>query len=244
MRVGLGVLALLAVLATAGDAGSGPSLPPATTAGPSTTRQVPITVVPPSPVTAPVTPSPTSAPTSAPTPHEACLLRAVFGDPGDSPYRLPFPPEAGYTVLQSYCVDEGSHETQLAYDFFMPRGSTVVAARAGVVREVVENVADDAHTSRLNYLLIQHEDGTVAFYAHLQQDGALVGVGDQVAAGEPIAVGGASGRTHGSGVLHFGVYRAYPPREERDLAVNFSNAEGMLDARGGLRTGAFYRALP
>ncbi|MFH1330223.1 MAG: M23 family metallopeptidase [Actinomycetota bacterium] len=147
-------------------------------------------------------------------------------------------------MLQSYCTDDGRHETQLAYDFFMPLGSPVVAARAGVVREVVENVADDAHTSRLNYLLIAHEDGTVAFYAHLQQDGALVAVADEVVAGEPIALSGASRRTHGSGVLHFGVYRSYPPREERDLPVSFSNAEGPLDARGGLRSGAFYRALP
>lgn len=189
-------------------------------------------------------PAPSSSTTTSTTPVEGCLARAVFGDPAASPYRLPYPSGAGYTILQAYCVDEGSHETQLAYDFFMPIGSVVVAARAGVVIEVVENVADAANTSRLNYLLIEHEDGTVAFYAHLQQDGVLVEVGDEAAAGETIARSGASGRTHKSGVLHFGVYRAYPPQEGRDLPVNFSNAEGTLDTRGGLRTGAFYRALP
>ena len=64
-----------------------------------------------------------------------CLRRAEFGDAADSPYVLPYPPGDGYTVIQSYCHDDGSHENQLAYDFAMPLGSTVVASRSGVVIE-------------------------------------------------------------------------------------------------------------
>jgi murein DD-endopeptidase MepM/ murein hydrolase activator NlpD len=144
-------------------------------------------------------------------------------------------------MFQGYCRDDTSHEGQLAYDFLMPIGSPVVAARSGVVKEVKEDVADDAFTSALNYVLVEHDDGTVAFYAHLTKDGVLPEVGRRVEQGEQIALSGSSGRT--GELLHFGVYRAYPPREGTDLAVDFSNADGPLDERGGLRDGAYYRAL-
>lgn len=147
-------------------------------------------------------------------------------------------------MFQSYCHPESSHETQLAYDFWMPIGSQVIATRAGVVRDLREDISDEAQTSLLNFVIVEHEDGTAAFYAHLTRDGALVEMGQQVEAGELIALSGASGRTHSHGVLHFQVFRTWPPREEADVAINFSNAEGLLDGRGGLREGTFYRARP
>jgi len=174
---------------------------------------------------------------------ERCLARAEFDKAADSPYVLPFPPGDGYSIIQSYCNDDGSHENQLAYDFAMPLGSIVAAARGGVVVDVKEDVADDAHTRYLNYVVIEHDDGTAGFYAHLQHDGALVEVGDEVTQGQEIGLSGATGRTGGP-VLHFGVYSAFPPVDDRDVPVVFSNRDGPLDARGGLREGSFYRALP
>jgi hypothetical protein len=44
--------------------------------------------------------------------------------------------------------------------------------------------------------------------------------------------------------LHFGVYRTWPIRNGDDIAVNFRNAQGPLDTRGGLRQGVAYLALP
>lgn len=172
-----------------------------------------------------------------------CLERAEFGDLEASLYVLPFPLGDGYSIIQSYCNDDGSHENQLAYDFAMPLGSTVVAARGGVVVDVKEDVADDAHTRHLNYVVIQHDDGTAGFYAHLLHEGALVGIGDEVAQGQEIGLSGSTGRTGGP-VLHFGVYSTFPPVDDRDVPVVFSNCDGPLDTRGGLREGSFYRALP
>lgn len=172
---------------------------------------------------------------------ERCLGRAAFADPDGAEYVLPFPPGTGYSVIQSYCSDDGSHENQLAYDFGMPIGSTIVAARTGTVIEVKEDIVDRAPTSKLNYLLVRHDDGTVAFYAHLTQDGALVEVGQEVESGQVIALSGETGRTGGP-VLHFGVYSSYPPIEGRDLPVSFSNADGQLDPIGGLFAGGFYWA--
>jgi murein DD-endopeptidase MepM/ murein hydrolase activator NlpD len=209
---------------------------------------------------APVTPAPTFGTTTtttvAPTITDApgttttrisaadrCLSRAEFGDPAESPYVLPFSPGDGYTILQSYCSDDGSHETQLAYDFAMPLGSTVVASREGVVLDVKEDVLDDQNTRFLNHVLIEHADGTVAFYAHFQHHGALVEVGDEVAQGQEIGLSGATGRTGGP-VLHFGVYATDRIIEGSDVPVVFSNTEGPLDQLGGPRQWSFYEALP
>lgn len=46
-----------------------------------------------------------------------------------------------------------------------------------------------------NHLLIRHDDGTVAAYAHLRHDSAAVRAGDSVAAGQPIGQVGNTGNT-------------------------------------------------
>lgn len=80
-------------------------------------------------------------------------------------------------------------------------------------------------------MYIEHSDGTTAFYAHLVQDSVLPEVGDRVAQGEIIAQSGTSGGT----VAVLG---------GDDVAINFRNADGPLDERGGLVQGATYTALP
>jgi len=239
---------LVAAVTAASCSGSHAASAPSTTAAASVATTVPSTTAV-SSTTSTSEPATSLAPTTSDAGpdrrgNDACLARAVFGDPADSPYLLPFPAGEGYTVFQSYCHLESSHETQLAYDFWMPIGSQVTAARSGVVRDLREDVSDEAQTSLLNFVFIEHADGTAAFYAHLTQDGALVEMGQEVEAGELIALSGASGRTHYHGVLHFQVFRTWPPREEGDVAVNFSNTEGLPDDRGGLKEGAFYRAMP
>ena len=181
-----------------------------------------------------------------------CLERAIFGDPALSPYVLPFPVGDTAQVIQTYCGvgGFGSHtiDNQLAYDFRTEFGAPVAAARAGRVIEAVEHWPDtDKNGSHFNFLLVRHDDGTFAFYAHLQQYGFLVEVGDTVSQGEVLAAGGESGTptlcaAFGEcAVLHFGVYRA---SWAVDIPVEFRNADGPLDARGGLQTGVSYTALP
>lgn len=127
-----------------------------------------------------------------------------------SPLVLPYRPGEAYPVNQGNCTP-GTHargtRDQYAYDFGMPIGTTVVAARAGVVEELEERYADgNGVVTESNYVLVRHDDGTAAAYFHLTRNGALVGVGDRVAQGEPIAL---SGQTGGNGSirphLHFGV---------------------------------------
>jgi murein DD-endopeptidase MepM/ murein hydrolase activator NlpD len=176
-------------------------------------------------------------------PDSGCLRRADFGDPRHSEYVLPFAIGMSYQVSQSYCYSNGGHRNQLAYDFVLPIGADVVAARAGEVVAVREDSPDDGQgQGEHNYVFIRHEDGTVAFYAHLAQDRVDVEVGDLVEQGERIGASGNSGLTGGPH-LHFGVYRTWPNREGHDVPVNFSNADGPLDARGGLLSGRMYTAL-
>ena len=176
--------------------------------------------------------------------RDQCLARAVFGEPAISAYVLPYPVGASYSLLQTYCGPQNhGRDNQLAYDFTVPFGDPVVAARAGTVRRVVDTYADDDQDrSHHNHMFVEHEDGSTAFYAHLVQRSVVAREGDWVEQGQIIALSGTSGGT--VAVLHFGVYRTWPTRGGDDVAVNFRNAEGRLDDRGGLQQGAVYTALP
>lgn len=174
-----------------------------------------------------------------------CMERAVFGEPAESPYILPYPAGASHRLAQTYCNPYGGHRDQLAYDFEMPIGDDVVAARAGVVRRVRDDLPDTGDSQepgQHNNILIEHDDGTVAFYGHLKQNSVTVQVGQYVRQGQSIASSGNSGNTLGEPHLHFGVYQSWPATEGFDVAVNFRNADGPLDERRGLVAGAVYRA--
>jgi murein DD-endopeptidase MepM/ murein hydrolase activator NlpD len=167
----------------------------------------------------------------------------VFGNPATSAYILPFPVGASYPLLQTYCGPQNhGRDNQLAYDFTIPFGDPVVASRSGTVRRVVDTYADDDRVgSHNNHMFIQHEDGTTAMYAHLVQHSVTVQEGEWVEQGQRIALSGTSGGI--VAVLHFGVYRTWPNQQGNDVAINFRNADGPLDERGGLVQGAVYTAL-
>jgi len=176
-----------------------------------------------------------------------CMERAVFGDPTQSAYILPYPVGHSYRLMQGYCYPRGGHRNQLAYDFETPVGTPVIASRDGEVMKVRSDLPDDGkqhESGQHNHIMIRHEDGTVAFYAHLKQGSTLVKVGDSVSQGQPTAASGNSGNTQGLPHLHFGVYESWPPVEGFDVPVNFRNAEGILDRRNGLRPGGYFKALP
>ena len=94
-------------------------------------------------------------------------------------------------------------ENHYAVDFAAPPGTTVLAAREGVVMQVEMHGADAGH-GRANLVRILHDDGGMAVYAHLQPGGALVRPGQHVRRGQPIAVSGSSGASTGPH-LHFAV---------------------------------------
>lgn len=161
---------------------------------------------------------------------------AVFDDPADSAYVLPYPVGESASISQSYCFANDSHRENYAYDFRMPMGSEIVAARSGTVRFVEDRYPDDPEAVESNSIIIDHDEGTEALYGHLQQDSALVEVGDRVDMGDVIGYCGDSS-SGGFPHLHFEVLEG-----ARRVPVSFQNVDGPLDERGGLMFGYDYTA--
>lgn len=163
-------------------------------------------------------------------------LDAMPGDPTAQPrdvvYQLPLRQKASR-------IDQGyggrfSHtdpQNRYAVDFAADLGTPVVAARDGVVMQV-ERDFDKAglnlekYGGRANFVRILHEDGTMAVYAHLQEGGVLVHVGQRVRAGQQIGRSGNTGFTTGPH-LHFVVQVNRGMRLE-SIPVRIGDAAGAL----------------
>ena len=122
-------------------------------------------------------------------------------------YLLPYEDGSKYPMIQGP-GGKYSHVGERAYDFSMPEGTRVYAARAGKVIAVRDNSKIGGPSRKFendaNYVYILHTDGTVGRYLHLKFGGALAKLGDEVKAGEPIGLSGSTGfasRPH----LHFEV---------------------------------------
>lgn len=123
-------------------------------------------------------------------------------------YQLP------YKSGESYKIDQGyngisTHMGKFALDFHMDEGTEVCAIRDGVVFEVQESnnrgcPSNDCSKFN-NFILVRHDDGSIADYSHIKKNGALVKTGDQVKAGDVIALSGSTGYASGPH-LHLEVY--------------------------------------
>ncbi|GAA4816668.1 M23 family metallopeptidase [Litoribaculum gwangyangense] len=127
-------------------------------------------------------------------------------------FKLPFPKNKKYKVIQSF-GGKFSHNlphSKFAIDFNLEIGDTITAARNGKVFYVKEDSKKHGKTRDFikyaNKINILHDDGTIADYAHIDFNGALVEVGDYVEAGQPIALSGLTGFTT-TPHLHFVVFK-------------------------------------
>jgi murein DD-endopeptidase MepM/ murein hydrolase activator NlpD len=154
-------------------------------------------------------------------------------------YLLPYASGKSYRVLQGY-GSRFSHRglEQYAVDFNMSVGTPVHASRAGVVARIEESNEkgcwEDGCGAYANYIVVLHNDGTTGEYYHLKQNGALVDVGDHIAAGQKIGLSGNTGHTtmpH----LHFAVYRAAEWGNTQSIPVRFLSSVGIVHnpRRGG-----------
>jgi murein DD-endopeptidase MepM/ murein hydrolase activator NlpD len=152
-------------------------------------------------------------------------------------YNLPFAKGSKFLLIQAY--NSGmSHKNELSLDFKMHKGSKICAAREGVVEGMrkdsdVGGLKDD-YLNEGNHVIIRHADGSVAYYWHLQKDGALVNVGDTITKGQLIGYSGNTGYTafpH----LHFQVQ----DKNGNDIATRFITKKGIIY----LRPGKWYKAV-
>ena len=134
------------------------------------------------------------------------IICAGFGAWEASSFVLPYTVGETYRVNQANCSGFGHSDFwQYGYDFDMPIGTVITAARDGEVVHAQDG-ARDGDRSRTNLITIRHDDGTVALYSHLTLNGVQVTVGQFVQAGDPIGLSGDTGNTGGLPHLHFSLH--------------------------------------
>jgi len=151
----------------------------------------------------------------------------LYVSPESSPYKLPW--EAGVSRFvsqgnRSFTSHRGLH--LYAWDFWMPIGTKILAAREGNVQKIEQDF--DGIGLNSNYVVIEHSDGTHALYAHIKKGGALVHVGDHVIQGQAIAYSGMVGQTINPH-LHFVVLNK---EETASLPITFSDVSDEVPLAG------------
>lgn len=148
-------------------------------------------------------------------------------------YWLPYEEGKRFLLVQA-SNSNLSHKNELSADFKMKVGTTICAARSGIVVAIesnsnvgglkAENISDG------NFIIIQHIDGTIAKYWHLQRDGVFVRSGDEVIRGQIIAKSGNTGYSafpH----LHFQIIG----KDGKQLLPRFNTKKGIKYLRPGKR---------
>lgn len=144
--------------------------------------------------------------------------------PARASYRLPYEDGKSFSVTQG---NDGSvsHRgaNRYAFDFGMPEGTPVCAARGGKVIAAAEDETASGARGKYgglgNHVKIDHGDGTIGVYMHLKFQEVKVKVGEMVLQGDVIALSGATGNATGPH-LHFQV-----ERDGRSIPVTFEDVE-------------------
>jgi hypothetical protein len=135
---------------------------------------------------------------------------SVYPPRSESPYRLPWKPGIRRLCCQgNRAIVSHRHRETYAYDFAMPIGTEVCAARGGVVTLVIESHDGNGIDGMVwlnNEIYIRHDDKTTGRYLHFRKGGSRVRVGDRVAQGDVICESGNVGYSLGPH-LHFEVVR-------------------------------------
>jgi hypothetical protein len=154
-------------------------------------------------------------------------LWLCVGDSANSKFVMPF----DGVITSRYGFRKGRYHNGL--DINLETGDTVVAAWSGKIRYSQYNTGGFG-----NLVVIRHYNGLETFYAHLSK--LLVPINTDVKAGDPIGLGGNTGKSRGSH-LHFEV-RLYDapmnPEEIIDVANKGVKDQNLFVHKGIFRPGA------
>ena len=158
----------------------------------------------------------------------------TYGDPtarhsARAMYRMPFGGTEGRVLTQGQ-NGRFSHSGTAAYsfDFGMPIGTPILAARLGRVVEVNDGYTESGvapeFLDKANAVTVLHADGTFATYAHLDP-GAGVRPGMLVNYGDLLGFSGDTGFSTGPH-LHFSVWKAGYDDGTGTIPIRFHDGSG------------------
>jgi murein DD-endopeptidase MepM/ murein hydrolase activator NlpD len=143
---------------------------------------------------------------------------STYPDRATSPFKLPFKGGESAWVIQG---NNSSHNhegrEQHAWDFRRRCGTPVLAARGGTVGNVVDTNDGNGSNKPNNLIEVDHGDGTVGRYLHIQKGSARLRRGNPVRQGEELAKAGNVGNSL-TGHIHFVVERG-----GRSIPVTFQD---------------------
>jgi len=152
-------------------------------------------------------------------------------------YWLPYEKSRKYLFIQG-ANSKMSHTAELSFDFKMKRGTKICAARDGNVIDVKYDSDRGGLKEEFmgdgNHISIQHEDGSIAHYWHLEPNGVFVKVGEFVKKGAVIGSSGNTGYTafpH----LHFQIV----DKLRKQILPRFQTRKGIIY----LRPGRWYKSI-
>ena len=122
-----------------------------------------------------------------------------------------------------------SGNSVLAYDFLMPEGTPVLAARSGMVVGLRDDIV--GHGPDGNFILIRHEDMSYGEYVHFRFHGVVVKLGDTVQMGQQIGWSGDTGFSTAPH-LHFGSWYINKSAEIVCLPLRFKD-ESVAEPKAG-----------
>jgi len=140
-------------------------------------------------------------------------LMAIPGDPQtvarDVVYSLPVDEHSNWQLGQTFHGGFSHTDEQNLYavDIIVDQGTPILAARGGTVMQVESGfdrggLNKETYGARANLVRILHDDGSMAIYAHLRENGVMVRVGEKVSLGQLIGYSGNTGYSSGPH-LHF-----------------------------------------
>ncbi|MBX2816211.1 MAG: M23 family metallopeptidase [Saprospiraceae bacterium] len=143
-------------------------------------------------------------------------------------YHLPHAGGRDVRIMQGY-GGSFSHTASNALDWDLEEGSPILCVRDGIVVDVRQDSQHGCMHPRCidaaNFIKIEHSDGTIADYAHLQYQGSEVQEGDSVSAGQLIGFSGNTGWSSGPH-LHLKIFVSTFDARPTGIRTRFHTSRG------------------